>query len=357
MHKKIKVLVCDDSALIRKILGTFIQSADDMEFLGTAEDPFDAREKIKRLNPDVLTLDIEMPKMDGLTFLEKIMTLRPMPVIMVSTLTQQGASATLQALETGAFDYLGKPNATLTGAGLDGFREELLHKIRVAAQSRMVERHQLRQTAAPISLNYRPPAASHVDIIAFGASTGGVEALRETFTRLPAGLPPIVITQHMPRAFTESFAKRLDSVSAVQVSQAEHGERLQPGHGYLAPGGSHLSVVRKGGLYYADVREGEAVSGHCPSVDVLFGSVAETAGSRSIGAIFTGMGRDGAQGLLAMREAGAFTLGQNEATCVVYGMPKAAFQLGGVIEQQPLSHIAARVVAVCQQKEAAHERA
>lgn len=356
MSKKIKVLVCDDSALIRTILGTFIQEAEDMEFVGTANDPYDAREKIKQLNPDVLTLDIEMPKMDGLTFLEKIMTLRPMPVVMVSTLTQRGAAATLQALEGGAFDYLGKPNVTLTGANMEAFRQELLQKIRAAAQSRVAERYQARQLAVPSVLRYRATRHITVEMIALGASTGGVEALRDLFSQLPAGLPPIVITQHMPRTFTESFAARLNAASAVEVALAEHGQRLEPGHGYLAPGGSHLMVVKRGAHYVADVREGHPVSGHCPSVDVLFDSVARAVGARAVAAILTGMGRDGANGMLAMREAGALTLGQNEASCVVYGMPKAAFALGAVVEQLALARIAPRIVAACEGVEVAHAR-
>lgn len=348
--RKIKVLVCDDSALIRKILSTFIESAEDMELLGAAEDPYDAREKIKQLNPDVLTLDIEMPKMDGLTFLEKIMTLRPMPVIMVSTLTQQGASATLQALEIGAFDYLGKPNATLSGVMLDSFRDELLQKIRAAAQSKTAERHKMRAATPPAALSYNAPSPAPVELIALGASTGGVEALRDTFYRLPGNLPPIVITQHMPRAFTGSFARRLNDNSAVEVTEATHGERLLPGHAYLAPGGEHLTVTRKGGVLFAEVREGAAVSGHCPSVDALFYSVARHLKERALGVILTGMGRDGADGMLAMHQAGAYTLGQNEASCVVYGMPKVAFQLGAVKEQAPLTQMAARMIAACEQK-------
>lgn len=350
MDKKIKVLICDDSAVIRQILSSFIGDASDMELVGTAVDPYDAREKIKRLNPDVLTLDIEMPRMDGLSFLEKIMTLRPMPVIMVSTLTQRGASATLQALEIGAFDYIGKPSQGFKDDALEAFRHEILGKIRAAAQSRIAEQYTVRgQQQNAAALAYTPPAASTMQLIALGASTGGVEALRDVFQRLPGNLPPIVATQHMPASFTTSFAARLNGVSAVTVELAAHGTLLQPGHGYIAPGGKHLTVVRRGRQLIADVREGPTVSGHCPSVDVLFHSVAQAVGGAAIGAIFTGMGKDGAAGLLAMQQAGARTLGQDEASSIVYGMPKAAYTLGAVNEQVPLMRIADRIVQLCEE--------
>lgn len=349
MQKITKVLICDDSALMREILASFIRSAEDMELVGAAIDPIDAREKIKQLNPDVLTLDIEMPKMDGLTFLEKIMTLRPMPVIMVSTLTQKGADATLQALETGAFDYVGKPGHAIQNDQMAAFREEVLSKIRAAATSRLAERYRDRvQKAAPAPLNFNAKASEPLKLIAIGSSTGGVEALRDIMRELPADLPPIVITQHMPRAFTESFASRLDKLSGVRVSLAVNEGALLPGHAYVAPGGEHLGIGKRGSQLIAQVRPGEPVSGHCPSVDVQFESVAKQVGGEALGVILTGMGRDGAQGMLAMRNAGAYTIGQDEKSCVVYGMPKAAMQLGGVVEQLPLSRIAKGIVERCE---------
>lgn len=348
MEKKIKVLICDDSAVIRHILTAFIEEAEDMELVGSAIDPYDAREKIKQLNPDVLTLDIEMPKMDGLSFLEKIMTLRPMPVIMVSTLTQRGADATLRALELGAFDYLGKPEQGLTDSAAESFRTNLLNKIRAAASSRTAERFRARsqQPKPTVSTTYTAPAKPF-ELIAIGASTGGVEALRDVFASLPDNLPPITLVQHMPAAFCQSFAARLNQVSAVKVALAKHGEILKPGHAYIADGSKHLMVGQRNNALIARLSEGVPVSGHCPSVDVLFESTAHAVQERAVGVILTGMGRDGASGLLAMRQQGASTLGQNEASCVVYGMPKVAHLMGAVEKQKPLSEIAAGIIKAC----------
>jgi len=348
MEKKIKVLICDDSAVIRQILTAFIQGEPDMEVVGTAVDPFDAREKIKQLNPDVLTLDIEMPKMDGLSFLEKIMTLRPMPVIMVSTLTQRGADATLQALEMGAFDYLGKPSGGLHDAAAEHFRIGLLNKIRAAAASHTAERFRARaqRPTSTGELTYTPPVKPF-DLIAIGSSTGGVEALRDVFAELPGNLPPIVLVQHMPQSFSASFAGRLNGVSRVNVALARHGEPLQAGHAYIAEGNQHLLVAQRAAGLSTRVTDGVAVSGHCPSVDVLFESVAHAAGKRALGVILTGMGRDGASGMKEMHNKGAFTIGQDEASCVVYGMPKAAFQQGAIDVQKPLSQIARAIVNAC----------
>jgi two-component system chemotaxis response regulator CheB len=315
----------------------------DIEVVGVAVDPYDAREKIKLLNPDVITLDVEMPKMDGITFLEKIMTLRPMPVIMVSSLTEKGADITLCALEIGAVDYLTKPQEQNKNT-LSVMRKELADKIRAASQSRVSSRaiQRIDRDDKPKTLEYRGQAEGK--LIAIGSSTGGVEALREVLQALPATLPPIIITQHMPPKFTASFAARLDTLCAPKVIEVQTPQRILPGHVYLAPGDRHLSLHGQAGSWQVQAQEGELVSGHKPSVNVMFRSVAKNAGKAAIGVILTGMGRDGAEGLLAMREAGAPTLGQNEASCVVYGMPKAAMQLGAVEREVPLTQMAQEII-------------
>ncbi len=340
--KKIKLLIVDDSALIRELFTRLLSTEEDIEVLDTAIDPMDAREKIKRLNPDVITLDIEMPKMDGLSFLEKIMALRPMPVIMVSTLTQKGASSTIKALELGAVDYVSKPLGEQTEGVLEALKQELAGKIRAAAGAK-VRQHSRVQQAKPNILGFNPHSSCK-KIIAIGSSTGGVEALRDIFLTLPANCPPIVMTQHMPEQFTASFAARLNSLSAVEVAEATEGAKLKTGHAYLAPGGRHLSVIKKGAEYFCKIEDGANVSGHKPSVDVLFKSVAETIGADAIGIILTGMGKDGAEGMLKMHEKGAYTIGQNQASCVVYGMPKAAFNIGAVDIELPLNEIAAHML-------------
>ncbi len=353
--KKIKTLIVDDSALIRELLKSMLSGQPDIEVVDTAVDPFDAREKIKLHNPDVVTLDIEMPKMDGLSFLEKIMTLRPMPVVMVSTLTQKGASETLRALEIGAFDYISKPTGAIAGDIMKKLETELLEKVRGAARANMSMRRQAKaEPSASSVLKFTPPAGAG-SIIAIGSSTGGVEALRDIFQVLPANSPPIVIVQHMPAQFTPSFAARLDSLSKVTVCEAKTGMKLQQGHALLAPGGKHLSVVKSGKDWVCEVVPGEPVSGHCPSVDVMFNSVAEKIGARAVGVILTGMGRDGAAGMLKMRESGAYNIGQNESSCVVYGMPKAAMAAGGVHTELPLSDIPAHMLAFCErERKSAH---
>ena len=346
--KPINVLIVDDSALIRKMWTELLSSAEGIKVLDTAVDAVDAREKIKRLNPDVLTLDIEMPSMDGLSFLEKIMTLRPMPVIMVSTLTQKGAGATIRALETGAVDYISKPMGALNEDTLTPLKDELISKIKGAAKANLVSRSHQRKSQDTTPVLSFSGNADH--IIAIGSSTGGVEALRDIFLTLPANSPPIVMTQHMPEQFTPSFAARLNNLSQVTVSEARHGDRLKQGHAYLAPGGRHMKIVSKGSGLFCHIEDGPLVSGHKPSVDVLFQSVAETVGARAIGAILTGMGKDGAAGMLKMREVGAYTIGQSQNSCVVYGMPKAAFAMGAVMIELPLLEIAAHMLAVCEQK-------
>lgn len=345
MAKKVTVLICDDSALIREMFKELLSSDPGIEVLDTACDPFEAREKIKRLNPDVLTLDIEMPKMDGITFLEKIMALRPMPVIMVSTLTQKGADATIRALELGAFDTIAKPLENHTPETLSLLRNELVEKVKGAAHANLMKRI---KASAPTEILSFYPAMGSRHIIAIGASTGGVETLKDIFQKLPGNTPPIVITQHMPERFTTSFAARLDSISQVRVVEASDNDRLATGHAYLAPGGKHMRVVRNGAELVCKIEDGPLVSGHKPSVDVLFHSVAEAAGARAVGVILTGMGKDGAVGLKAMRDNGAFTIGQNEATCVVYGMPQAAMKLGAVALETSLSDIPKKILNHCE---------
>lgn len=326
---KIRVLVVDDSATMRSLITAALNRDSGIEVVGAAGDPFEARGMIKALNPDVVTLDIEMPNMNGIEFLEKIMRLRPMPVVMVSSLTQAGAEMTLRALELGAVDCVGKPT---TATGTAEALNEVADKVKAAARASV----RTRADAAPATarrLNYVPSG----DIVAIGSSTGGVEALLSILTQFPETCPPTVITQHMPATFTASFAARLDRASGAKVAEAVDGALLEPGKIYVAPGGvSHLEVVRSAGLR-CRLTQGDPVSGHRPSVDVLFNSVAQAVGDKAVGVILTGMGRDGAQGLLAMRKAGARTLGQDEASCVVYGMPRTAFELGSVEKQVSLS--------------------
>jgi two-component system chemotaxis response regulator CheB len=346
--KKITVLIVDDSALIRQMFKEMLSSESDIEVVDTASDPIDAREKIKRYNPDVLTLDIEMPKMDGLTFLEKIMALRPMPVIMISSLTQRGADETIRALELGAFDYLGKPVTNQTRETIGALKDQLVAKVRAAAianiQSRSHSRHMLSSGEV---LAFHPPTGKSSHIIAMGSSTGGVEALRNIFVKMPSNCPPIVIAQHMPEAFTKSFAARLNGLSQVSISEATNHARLQDGHAYIAPGNMHLKIIKIATDYVCKLEDSPPVSSHKPSVDVLFHSVADAAGGHAIGVILTGMGKDGAEGLKAMRDAGAYTIGQNESSCVVYGMPKVAKKLGATHIELPLMDIPAAVLKRC----------
>jgi len=335
----IRVLVVDDSALIRDVLAHMLVREGDIEVVGTATDPIEAREKIKALDPHVITLDIEMPNMNGLAFLDRLMRLRPTPVVMVSTLTTKGASETLLALELGAVDFVAKPNADLSG-GLEAFGLALREKIRAAARS------DVRGRAGRLDMpkvGVRTAAAPEGALIAIGASTGGVEAVRSVLADMPADCPPIVIAQHMPAGFTARFAARLDEVGAVRVSEAQDRMPLKPGHAYVARGDHHLRVERSSGQLKCRVTQDELTSGHRPSVDVLFESVARTIGPLAVGAILTGMGRDGARGLKLMREAGAYTVGQSQASALVYGMPRVAFEEGAVVEQAPLEAIAARL--------------
>jgi two-component system chemotaxis response regulator CheB len=333
------VLIVDDSATMRGLIAAALKRDPDIEVLGFANDPIEAREQVKILNPDVITLDVEMPKMNGLEFLEKIMRLRPTPVVMVSTLTQAGAEVTIAALELGAVECIGKPVGGITpGEAFAGLAE----KVKTAARAR-VKPYTGPVTPVERDRNYR---AANDLILAIGSSTGGVEALMTIISTFPDTCPPTVITQHMPATFTKSFAARLDRISGATVAEAHDGARLLPGHVYVAPGGeAHLEVV--GSTHPAcRLRQADPVNGHRPSVDVLFESVARL-NRPSVGVILTGMGRDGAQGLLTMRNGGARTLGQDESSCVVYGMPKAAFEIGAVEKQVGLSRMGPAILNLC----------
>ncbi|ARP94329.1 protein-glutamate methylesterase/protein-glutamine glutaminase [Bordetella genomosp. 13] len=343
--KKIKVLCVDDSALVRGLMTEIINAHPDMEVVAVAPDPLVARDLIKQHNPDVLTLDVEMPRMDGLDFLEKLMRLRPMPVLMVSSLTERGGEITMRALELGAVDFVTKPKLGIRD-GLLEYSEIIAEKIRAASRARLrkpaaaVEGH-----VAPAPQRLRSPFASSEKLVIIGASTGGTEAIREVLLPLPPDSPAILITQHMPAGFTRSFAQRLNSMCAVTVQEAVDGERVLPGHVYLAPGGDmHMRLGRSGANYVIELLAGEPVNRHRPSVDVLFHSAAEAAGRNAIGVILTGMGKDGAAGLLAMRRAGAHTIAQDEASCVVFGMPREAIAMGGAADVVSLSHMSQRIL-------------
>ena len=334
----IGVLVVDDSATMRGLIGAALKRDPEIEVLGFANDPIEAREQIKKLNPDVVTLDIEMPKMNGLEFLEKIMRLRPTPVVMVSTLTQSGADVTLQALELGAVDCVGKPVGGVTAQ--EAFAD-LTAKVKAAAKARV------KPYNGPVAVverdrDYRASDA----ILAIGSSTGGVEALMTILSNFPDTCPPTVITQHMPATFTKSFAARLDKISGAHVTEARDGDRLQVGHVYIAPGGDAHMEVMSSAHPVIRLRQGEPVNGHRPSVDALFESVAKL-NRPAVGAILTGMGRDGAAGLMSMKQAGARTLGQDESSCVVYGMPRVAFEIGAVEKQVGLSRMGPAILNLC----------
>ena len=345
---KIKVVIVDDSALIRGLLSEIVNGQPDMQAVGAAPDPLAAREMIRALNPDVITLDVEMPRMDGIDFLEKLMRLRPMPVVMVSTLTEKGSDIALRALELGVVDFVAKPRLDIAN-GMRDYAREITDKIRVAARARLKQRSapavspRLGADAVLPALANR--AASTEKLIIIGASTGGTEAIKEVLVQLPADCPGVLITQHMPEAFTRSFAARLDGLARISVKEAAHGERVLPGHAYVAPGHSHLLLKRSGANYVTELSQAPSVNRHRPSVDVLFRSAANCAGRNALGVILTGMGRDGAAGMLEMKRAGAWNVAQDEATCVVFGMPKEAIAAGGVDEVLPLNEIPRRVMA------------
>jgi len=352
--QKIKVLCVDDSALIRSLMTEIINSQPDMTVVATAPDPLVARELIKQHNPDVLTLDVEMPRMDGLDFLEKLMRLRPMPVVMVSSLTERGSEITLRALELGAVDFVTKPRVGIRDGMLD-YAEKLADKVRAAARARVRQAapaahpagsaaHAAAHAATPAPL-FNNPLVSTEKLIIVGASTGGTEAIREVLVPLPPDAPAVLIAQHMPPGFTKSFAQRLNGLCRITVKEAEHGERVLPGHAYIAPGHAHLLLARSGANYIAHLSDEPPVNRHRPSVDVLFRSAAQHAGKNAVGVILTGMGRDGAAGLLDMRQAGAYTLAQDEASCIVFGMPREAIALGAADDISPLSDMSRRVMA------------
>ncbi len=359
MTSKIKVVVVDDSALVRSLLTQIINQQPDMTCVGAAADPLQAREIIRERNPDVITLDVEMPKMDGLEFLSRLMRLRPTPVVMVSTLTEQGAETTLKALELGAVDFVAKPRIGVS-AGLQELADNIVDKIRIATKAH-VRRLTAGPVAAPAAAPSNPAAAasstptgvasgtgllrlSTEKVICIGASTGGTEAIKEILVELPSDAPAVVITQHMPPGFTASFAARLDSLCRIRVAEARDGERILPGHAYIAPGGRQFSIARSGANYIAVVDDSPPVNRHKPSVEVLFRSCARVLGPNAIGVMLTGMGGDGAQAMKEMRDAGAYNIAQDEASCIVFGMPKMAIQVGAVHDVLPLKHIARAIM-------------
>jgi two-component system chemotaxis response regulator CheB len=332
-----KVLIVDDSALMRQLLIKILSSDPELTVVGTAGDPYIAREKIIALNPDVLTLDIEMPRMDGLTFLEKLMRGHPMPVIMISSLTAKGADTTLRALSLGAIDYVSKPKLDVTNGTIEQ-AEEIVAKVKAAARARVRCASVRTAPASALTGKTYQFSATH-KVVAIGASTGGTEALKDLLSPLPADFPGIVIVQHMPEAFTRQFAERLDSLCKIRVKEAQDGDRILPGHALLAPGGHHMAVVRKGMEYAVHVYRGERVNRHLPSVDVLFSSCARNMGKNALGVLLTGMGADGAKGMLEMKQAASFNIAQDESTCVVFGMPREAILLNAVDQVLPLDQI------------------
>jgi len=348
MSRKIRVIVVDDSALVRSLLSEIINRQRDMECIGTANDPLVAREMIRELNPDVITLDVEMPRMDGIDFLGRLMRLRPMPVVMISTLTERGAEVTMKALELGAIDFVAKPRVGLA-SGLNELAAQIVDKIRVAAVAQ-VRRAPAREPAAAGGAAPAVPSSallgrvSTEKLICIGASTGGTEAIKEVLVQMPADSPAIVITQHMPPGFTTSFAARLNGLCQITVKEAVNGERILPGHAYIAPGGTQFHVARSGANYVAVVDDGPPVNRHKPSVEVLFKSAAAVVGRNAFGIMLTGMGNDGAAAMREMKDAGSYNYVQDEATCIVFGMPREAIAHGAADEVLPLTQIAPALI-------------
>jgi two-component system chemotaxis response regulator CheB len=345
--KKIRVLVIDDSALVRNILADGLNRSPNIEVVGTAPDPFIARDKIVQLRPDVLTLDVEMPKMDGVEFLRRLMPQYPLPVIMVSSLTVRGKQITLDALNAGAIDFVSKPTSNMM-QGLSMMMGELIAKVEMAAKANVS--HWKASNRAAIAERLRQTESTALaettdKIVAIGASTGGVEAINRVVKSFPASMPGVVIVQHMPAGFTAMFSERLNQICAMKAKEAAHGDRVRNGTILVAPGDKHLRVVRSGGVYTVLLEGGEKVSGHRPSVDVMMHSVAQCAGRNAVGALLTGMGADGANGLVAMRQAGARTLAQDEQSSVVFGMPKVAWERGGAERLVALENIAATLIS------------
>ena len=359
MSKKIRVIVVDDSALVRSLLAEIINRQSDKECIGTANDPLIAREMIRELNPDVITLDVEMPRMDGIDFLGRLMRLRPMPVVMISTLTERGAEVTMKALELGAVDFVSKPRVGLAN-GLNELATQIVDKIRVAAVAQVRRAPRVPAPvrtaagAANAAASSAAPASPSMSLLGrlsteklifIGASTGGTEAIKEILVNLPADCPAIVITQHMPPGFTTSFAARLNSLSQITVKEASHGERILPGHAYIAPGGKQFHISRSGANYVAVVDDGPAVNRHKPSVEVLFKSGAALVGRNAYGIMLTGMGNDGAAAMREMKDAGSYNYVQDEASCIVFGMPREAIAHGAADEVLPLTQIAPALIA------------
>lgn len=350
---KIRVLVIDDSALIRKILTELLSSSPDIEVVGAAEDPLVAREMIKQLNPDVLTLDIEMPHMDGITFLRNLMRLRPTPVVMISTLTEHGAEATLEALALGAVDFIAKPKVDVVNT-LNEYADDIIAKVKMAARARVgsINQREIR-SKNPMLIPDTPIVHGHVSkqgavnkIIVLGASTGGTEAIKIVAKNLPAEMPPVLITQHLPAAFSESFVKHIDLVTAMSASIPVHGQVVENGHIYLAPGDRHMELAKENGKYVIHLNDTAPINRHRPAVDALFHSAAHCTGGNAICVLLTGMGADGALGMKAMHEVGAKTVIQDEHSSVVWGMPGAAFKLGCVDFVEHLDEVASRIVAL-----------
>ncbi|MCL4458108.1 MAG: chemotaxis response regulator protein-glutamate methylesterase [Nitrospirae bacterium] len=340
---KIKVLIIDDSAVIRHLLTEILCSAGDIDVVGTAQDPIFALNKIRSLRPDVITLDVEMPRMDGLTFLEELMRTDPIPVLMVSSLTRRGCETTLNALELGAVDYVSKPGIDMS-SGIVGLADEIIRKVRIAAKAKARQVKVEAKVKVPISSSTSALTSTTDRIIAIGASTGGTQAITEIVTALPESTQGIVIVQHMPPMFTRSFANRLNTMSRLDVKEAQTGDRVLRGTVLIAPGDKHMTVKRNGAMYYVDIADGPMVNFVRPSVDVLFRSVAKYAGKNAVGVVLTGMGEDGARGLLEMKNAGAYTIAQDEASSIVFGMPKRAIELGAAEKVLPLDDIAETVV-------------
>jgi two-component system chemotaxis response regulator CheB len=347
---KIRLLIVDDSALIRQMLTQIFNSSDDIEVVGSAADPIIARDKIKKLNPDVLTLDVEMPRMDGLTFLRNLMRLRPMPVVMISTLTEAGAAVTLEALEAGAVDFVAKPKVDVSNS-LNEYAEDIIAKVKVAARAR-VRSVQSRPKVASSPVATRSISSSSVKthfkttdkIIAIGSSTGGTEAIKDVVRGLPLNTPPVVISQHLPVAFSESFAKHVNEVTEMTVCIAKEGQQILPGNIYIAPGDQHLLVIRNGARYVCKLDDGPPVNRHKPSVEVMFKSVAQNVGANAIGVMLTGMGADGSKTMNEMKAAGSVNIVQDEATSVVWGMPGEAYKLGAADHVVPLDKISAKIL-------------
>ncbi len=350
MARPVRVLIVDDSALVRNILSQGLSLDPGIEVVGTASDPYQARDKIVQLRPDVMTLDVEMPRMDGVAFLRKLMPQYPIPVVMVSSLTQRGKQITIDALDAGAVDFVAKPTSNMA-SGLNAMIGELQVKVKIASTANVSHWKGKRVETRPQTLAGNKALAESTDkVIAIGASTGGTEAIRKVITQFPATTPGVVIVQHMPGGFTKMFSDRLNTLCAMEVKEAQDGDRVRNGLILIAPGGMQMKVVRTGGFYHVKCGGTDKVSGHCPSVDVMMHSVAEHVGANAVGGMLTGMGGDGSDGMLAMKNAGARCIAQDEATSVVFGMPKVAYEKGGAERLVPLDKIAQNLLNLLAEK-------